>query len=81
VNAKIILFLIGLAVGALVGYVTRPEAAEIRIGPLSVEVQGDRVAQSGGPLTSGQWQYIAMFTAIGGIIGAVAGFVVDRRRV
>jgi hypothetical protein len=80
-NLKVVLFLVGLAVGAVLGYLTRPEAAEIRLGPLSVEVQGDRVAQGGGPMTSGQWQYLAIFTAIGGVVGAAAGFVLDRRRV
>ena len=51
-NAKIVLLVVGLLAGGLVGYVTRPEAAEIKIGPLSVEVQGDRPAgASGGELT------------------------------
>ena len=79
-NGKVALLLAGLAIGAIVGYLTRPEAAEIRIGGLSIEVQGSGTAQGGGPMTSGQWQYVAIFTAIGGVIGAAAGFVIDRRR-
>jgi hypothetical protein len=47
---------------------------------VSIEVQGSGAAQGGGPMTSGQWQYVAIFTAIGGAIGAAIGFVVDRRR-
>jgi hypothetical protein len=80
-NGKVVLLLVGIVVGALVGYLTRPSAAEIKLGPLSIEVQGDRVAQGGDPMTSGQWQYVAIFAAIGGVIGAAAGFVIDRRKV
>jgi hypothetical protein len=32
-------------------------------------------------MTSGQWQHVAMFTVLGGVIGAAVGFVLDRRRV
>jgi hypothetical protein len=78
-NGKVIFLLGGLIIGALVGYLTRPEAAEIRLGPLSIEVQGNRPAEGGGPLTSGQWQHIAIFTVIGGIIGLGAGFAAGRR--
>jgi len=78
-NKKVIFLLGGLIIGALAGYLTRPESTEITLGPLSIEVQGDRLAQGGGPLTSGQWQHIAIFTAIGGIIGLGAGFAAGRR--
>jgi hypothetical protein len=78
-NLKVIFLLGGLIIGALAGYVTRPEAAEIKLGPLSIEVQGDKRAEGGGSLTSGQWQHIAIFTVIGGIIGLGAGFAVGRR--
>jgi hypothetical protein len=80
-NAKIVLLVVGLLAGGLVGYVTRPEAAEIKIGPLSVEVQGDRPAGTrGGELTSGQTQHIALFAGIGALIGFGLGFATDRRR-
>ena len=79
-NGKVLLLVVGLIAGGLVGYLTRPEAAELKIGPLSIEVQGSRPAQGGGPMTSGQWQYVAIFAAIGGAIGAAIGFVMDRRR-
>lgn len=66
---------VGLLVGALAGYLTRPESAELKLGPLSIEVKGDRPAQGGGPLTSSQMQHIALITLIGGVIGAGLGFV------
>jgi hypothetical protein len=78
-NSKVLLLIAGLVIGGIAGYVTRPESAEISLGPVSIEVQGDRPAQGGGPLTSGQWQHIALFTVIGGIIGLAAGFAVGRR--
>jgi hypothetical protein len=78
-NAKVILLLVGLVVGAIAGYVTRPATAELKIGPLNIEVENDQKAAGGGPITSGQWQHIAIFTLIGGIIGLGAGFAVGRR--
>ncbi len=41
-NGKIILLVVGLLIGALIGYLERPESAEINLGPLHVEVQGDQ---------------------------------------
>lgn len=78
-DVKVILLLIGIGVGGVAGYLTRPASAEIKLGPLSIEVESDRRAEGDGPLTSGQWQHIAIFTVIGGIIGLGAGFVVGRR--
>ena len=72
--------LIGLLIGGLAGYMTRPEeTAEIRVGPLSLEVRNDERAR-GGPITSKQAQHIAIMTAIGGAIGLAVGFAVGRRR-
>jgi hypothetical protein len=34
-NPLVVFLLIGLIVGGLAGYLTRPETAEIRIGPLT----------------------------------------------
>jgi len=78
-NSKVMLLIAGLLVGGALGYLTRPAATEITLGPLSIEVEGDQRAKSEGPITSGQWQHIAIFTAIGGVIGVAAGFVVARR--
>jgi len=72
--------LIGLVIGGFAGYMTRPEeTAEIRVGPLSLEVRNDERAR-GGPLTSKQVQHIAIMTAIGGAIGMGVGFAAGRRR-
>ncbi|HET7192656.1 MAG TPA: hypothetical protein VFI98_12185 [Pseudolabrys sp.] len=72
--------LVGLAIGALAGYMTRPESTEIKLGPLSLEVRSNEVARGGGPLTSSQVQHIAILTAIGGIIGLGVGFAAGKRR-
>ncbi|HYC16945.1 MAG TPA: hypothetical protein VEC94_07065 [Pseudolabrys sp.] len=72
--------LIGLVIGGLAGYMTRPETAEIRLGPLSLEVRSDEVARGGGPLTSSQVQHIAIMAALGGLIGLGVGFAVGKRR-
>lgn len=81
-NAKIVLLLVGLVVGGLAGYLTRPQAAEIKIGPLSLEVQDkDSVAGArGGELTTGQLQHVGLFALIGAVVGFGAGFVADRGR-
>jgi hypothetical protein len=75
----IVLLVIGLLVGGLVGYLTRPESAEIRLGPLSIEVNGNRAASGNEPLTSSQQQHIAIFAAIGGLIGFGVGFATKRK--
>ena len=71
---------IGLIVGAIAGYMTRPESAEIKLGPLSIEVKGNQVAHDNGPLTSSQMQHIALITLIGGVIGLGVGFAAGKRR-
>lgn len=68
------LAVVGLLIGALSGYLTRPESAEIKFGPLNIEVKGNRVARDNGPLTSSQVQHIALITLIGGGIGARSRF-------
>ena len=71
---------VGLLIGALAGYMTRPDSAEIKFGPLSIEVKGNQVARDNGPLTSSQVQHIAVIAAIGGVIGLVLGFASGRGR-
>ena len=81
IRSQLVVFLvIGLLVGALAGYLTRPESAEIKLGPLNIEVKGDRVAHDNGPLTSSQMQHIAIITAIGGLIGLGLGFATGRNK-
>jgi hypothetical protein len=80
-RSNIAVFLVlGLLIGALAGYLTRPESAEIKLGPIKLEVSGNQTAKGGGPLTSSQIQHIAIITAIGGAIGLGLGFAMGRRR-
>jgi len=73
--------LIGLVIGGLAGYMTRPEeTAEIKLGPLSVEVRNNERARGGPLITSEQVQHIAIMTMVGGVIGLCVGFAVGKRR-
>ncbi len=80
-NSRVLLLIAGVVLGALVGYLSRPTATEVNLGPLHAEVQGDHAAgtQDTGPLTNGQIEHIAIYTIVGGAIGAAAGFLVTRR--
>ncbi len=80
-RSNLVAFLIvGLLIGALSGYLTRPELTEIKLGPLSIEVKGNQVAHDNGPLTSSQVQHIAIITLIGGVIGLGVGFAAGKSR-
>ena len=72
--------LIGLLLGGLVGFLTRPEAASISMGPINLELRTDRVASSNDPLNRSQLPHIAIFTVIGGLVGAGIGIFSQRRR-
>ncbi|HZQ12836.1 MAG TPA: hypothetical protein VFB31_08515 [Pseudolabrys sp.] len=73
-NPLVVFAAIGLFVGIAAGYLTRPESAEIRIGPLNIEVTGNQVARGSGPMTGSQMRYIAMVAAIGGVLGLALGY-------
>jgi hypothetical protein len=73
-NPLVVFLVIGLFVGAVAGYLTRPESAEIRLGPVNIEVTGNQVARGGGTLTGSQLRYIAMVTLIGGALGLALGY-------
>ena len=77
-NTRATLLVLGLIAGALVGYVTRPQSAEINLPGLNIQITGEGAAE-GGEITAEQWRHIGIFSAIGGIIGLGAGFVVRRR--
>jgi hypothetical protein len=77
---RVAFLIIGLLVGAVSGYMTRPESTEIRVGPLSIEVKGNQVAHDNGPLTSSQFRHIAIITLIGGVIGLGVGFAAGKNR-
>jgi hypothetical protein len=80
-NAKVVFLLVGLLVGGVVGYITRPESAEIKIGGASIEFSDNKIsAGSSDNLTSGQSRHIFVYAAIGGIIGLLVGFAVGQRR-
>jgi hypothetical protein len=80
-RSNLVAFLVvGLLIGALSGYLTRPESTEIKLGPLSIEVKGNQIAHDNGPLTSSQVQHIAIITLIGGVIGLAVGFAAGRSR-
>jgi len=80
-NPLVAFLVVGLLIGVLAGYVTRPETAEIRLGPISIEVRGDNVARGGGELTSSQVQHIAIITLIGGIVGLGLGFAIKSGKI
>ena len=77
-NATVTYAVIGLLIGALGGYLTRPESAEIKIGPVQIEVTGKGIDRSGGNLTSSQVQHVLLVGVIGGLIGFGFGYLVDR---
>jgi len=77
-NAMVAYAVIGLLIGALAGYVTRPESAEIRIGPVQIEITGKGIDRGGGDLTSSQVQHVLLIALIGGLIGVGLGYAVDR---
>ena len=79
-NTKVILLVVGLLVGGLLGFLTRPQTAEVKLGPISMEVQTDQTAAPGDSVTSSQWQRIAVFAVIGAVVGVGLGFAADRRR-
>jgi hypothetical protein len=80
-RSNLVAFLVvGLLVGALAGYVTRPESTEIKFGPVSIEVKGNQMAHDNGPLTSSQMQHIALITVIGGAIGFGLGFAMRKSK-
>jgi len=80
-RSNLVAFLVvGLLIGALSGYLTRPESAEIALGPLKIEVSGDKAARGNGPITSSQMRHIALIAALGGLIGLGLGFAVGGRK-
>ena len=69
-RSNLVAFLVvGLLIGAIAGYLTRPESAEIQFGPVKIEMSGNRVARDSGPLTSSQIEHIALIMLVGGAIG------------
>jgi hypothetical protein len=80
-NPLVVFLAIGLAIGVLAGYLTRPETTEIRLGPINIEVRGDNVASGGGELTSSQVEHIAIVAMIGGLVGLGLGFAIKSGKI
>ena len=80
-NPKVLFLVLGIVVGGLIGYLSRPESAQIKIGPLNIEVTGKGVARHDDTLTSSQSQHIGLFALIGGLLGLGFGFAVDSGRI
>ncbi len=80
-NPKVFLLVLGVILGGVVGYATRPETAEIRIGKLNIEISGKGIGRNDGSLTSDQWKHIAIFSLIGGILGLGLGFAMERGKI
>jgi hypothetical protein len=77
-NPKVILLVLGVIIGGVIGYATRPEIAEIRIGKLNIEISGKGIGRHDDRITSEQWKHIAIFALIGGALGLGLGFALDR---
>jgi hypothetical protein len=77
-NSMVAYAAVGLVIGAIGGYLTRPDSTEIKIGPVQIEVTGKGVARGGGDLTSSQVQHVLLIALLGGLIGVGFGYAVDR---
>ncbi len=80
-NAKVATLLLGLLVGAVAGYLTRPSVAQIVVGDVAVEFSDNRVSSgSSSALTGGQARHVLLYALGGGVLGLLVGFALDRRR-
>jgi len=96
-NAKALLVVVGLIIGALAGWFTAPQPSTVDLGPLHMKVEGGDNGNGGNTtVTTGngginvnvssnspldnQSSRTVIFAVIGGLVGFVAGTVLDRRR-
>jgi hypothetical protein len=96
-NAKTLLVIAGLVVGALAGWFSAPQPSTVDVGPLHMKVEGGDSGNGGNTtVTTGngginvnvssnspldnQGSRAVIFAVIGGVVGLVAGFALDRRR-
>ncbi|HLL28154.1 MAG TPA: hypothetical protein VKT73_10990 [Xanthobacteraceae bacterium] len=80
-NPKVLFLVLGIVLGGLIGYLTRPESAEIRIGRLNIEVTGKGLGRPDDALTPTQTRHIALLALVGGILGLGFGFAVDSGKI
>ena len=80
-NPRVLFLVLGIVAGGLIGYLTRPETAEIRIGNLNIEVTGKGLGRPDDTLTSSQARHIGLFALIGGLLGLGFGFAVDSGKI
>ena len=81
-NTRLALLILGVLVGGVIGYVTRPQAAEIRLGGASFEIEntGATASDTSGSLTTGQLRRVFVFAVAGGVVGLLAGVLAGNRR-
>lgn len=77
-NLKVVCLLLGIIAGGLVGFVTKPPQGQTTIPIINVPVQTE--PKEKGDLTNRQFNHVALWALIGGIVGLGVGFVGDRRR-
>lgn len=75
-NLKIVCLALGLLAGGLVGWMTRPDTAAIRLPGIEIKVEEG----AGGGLSSDQTRHVGLSALVGAIIGLGVGFIADRRR-
>ena len=80
-HAKVALLLLGLLVGAVAGWLTRPKPVVFRVNGTQVQLPDALVpAPPSEPTTDGQGEHVLLYTLAGGMVGLLTGFAVDRRR-
>ena len=97
-NARTLLVIVGLVIGAVAGWLTAPQPSTVDVGPLHMKVEGGDNGNGGSAtVTTGnggisvnvgsnspldnRGSRTAIFAVIGGIVGLVAGYALNRRRV
>ncbi len=95
-NLRLILLVIGLIVGGGIGWTTAPDTSTLKVGPLSVEVQGGNSGDAAITATDNNGQVnlqvgstapldnrntrTLIFAVIGAVIGGAAGMLAGNRR-
>jgi uncharacterized membrane protein YeaQ/YmgE (transglycosylase-associated protein family) len=95
-NTKTLLVIVGLVIGGLAGWLTAPQPSTMQLGPLNLQVENGSGNGSSMTATNDNGQInikvgdsspfsdrnsrTMIFAIIGGVIGLVVGFAMDRRR-